>query len=66
MNLLPATILQAPMQPPVRVQGSPAFLCVYLDIDGDLVTIPLEMVDQVTGAIRQQANMALHAVGVRQ
>lgn len=59
MNLVPATILQAPMQPPVRVQGSPMFLCVYVDVQGDLVTIPLEVAGQVADAIRDQARLAL-------
>lgn len=64
MNLLPATIVQTPLQPPVRVQGSPASLYIYVDSDGYLVSIPLELADQVAIAIRQHARRTLEAVGV--
>lgn len=64
MNLLPATIVQTPLQPCVRVQGSPASLCVYVDVDGTLVSIPLELADQVAIAIRQHARKTLEAAGV--
>jgi hypothetical protein len=64
MYLLPATIIQTPLQPPVRVQGSPASRCVYVDVDGYLVSIPLALADQVAITIRQHARRVMEAAGV--